>query len=97
MQDLLIRFAIESARYRQALIADPKGLIERQFKIFISDLDVRAVVDTADTLHVIVPYVPESGELTEADLGRVAGGAGRKAHFNEFTVTHNIDKASPVL
>lgn len=97
MQDLLIRFAAQDARYRQALIDDPKGLIEKQFGIFIPDLQVRAVVDTADTLHVIVPYVAGSGELSETDLERVAGGAGRKANFSEFTVTHNIDKASPIL
>lgn len=97
MQDLLIKFAIESPSFRQALIDDPKGLIEKQFNTSLTNIRVKAVADTADTIHVVVPFVMGSGELSEADLNKVAGGAGRKVKFSDFTITHSIDKASPIL
>jgi hypothetical protein len=37
-----------------------------------------------------------SGELSEAELSTVAGGAG-KVTFNPFSITRHVDKASPVL
>jgi type VI protein secretion system component Hcp len=37
-----------------------------------------------------------SRELSEAELSMVAGGAG-KVTFNPFSITRNVDKASPVL
>jgi hypothetical protein len=76
VQDLLSRFAIENPKYRQALLNDPKGLIEKQLNTSLGSYNVRAVADTADTVHVIVPYVASSGELSDADLEKVAGGKG---------------------
>ena len=32
------------------------------------------MADTADTVHVVIPYAPPEGELSDADLERVAGG-----------------------
>jgi hypothetical protein len=99
MQDLLIKFSLANPRYRQALIDDPKGLIERQFGTSLGDFRVTAVLDTADTVHVVVPYVASPGELTDADLKRVAGGTKRRssATLSEITVTHTVDKATPSL
>jgi len=38
-----------------------------------------------------------SGELSEAELSTVAGGAAGKVTFNPFSITRHVDKASPVL
>jgi hypothetical protein len=35
---------------------------------------VKTVVETADTAYVIVPHTPGEGELSDADLEKVAGG-----------------------
>jgi hypothetical protein len=97
VQDLLSKFTLENPKYRQALIKDPKGLIEKQFNTSLGNTKVKAVVDTADTVHVVVPYVASEGELSDADLEKVAGGkqdikaecnlkAGQYASNN--TVTH---------
>ena len=32
------------------------------------------MVDTAETVHVVIPYVAKEGELSDADLEKVAGG-----------------------
>lgn len=74
VQDLLSRFATESVKYRAALLANPKSVIERQLNTSLGSIQVKAIAETADTVYVIVPHVPASGELSDADLERVAGG-----------------------
>ena len=79
VQDLLIKFAAENPQYRQELLRNPKGLIERQFNTSLGNIKIKALADTADTVHVAVPYVASSGELSDADLEKVAGGKGQDA------------------
>jgi hypothetical protein len=79
VQDLLIKFAAENPQYRQELLRNPKGLIERQFNTSLGNINIKAIADTADTVHVAVPYVASAGELSDADLERVAGGKGSDA------------------
>ncbi len=78
MQDLVNKFASENPSYRKALVADAKGTIEKQFNISLGSARVKAVTDTADTVHVVVPHVPAEGELSDADLETVAGGGGKE-------------------
>jgi hypothetical protein len=74
VQDLLAKFAIENRRYRQALIADPKAIVEKQLNTSLGSVKVKSVVETAETTYVVVPYVAVDGELSDADLEKVAGG-----------------------
>jgi hypothetical protein len=74
IQDLVGKFAIENPKYRQALLTDPKGIIEKQLNTSLGGVSVKAVADTADTVHVVIPYAAKEGELSDADLEKVAGG-----------------------
>ncbi len=74
VQDLVGKFAAENPKYREALLKDPKGVIEKQLNTSIGSLKVKAVADTADTVHVVIPYAAAEGELSDADLEKVAGG-----------------------
>jgi hypothetical protein len=74
VQDLLAKFALENPKYRQALIADPKAIIEKQLNTSLGDVSVKAVVETAEVAYVVVPYMAAEGELSDADLEKVAGG-----------------------
>lgn len=76
MMDLLAKFATEHPYYRKALIENPKDVVGRQFQIPIPDhLDIKVVEDTAETLHVVLPYMVASGsELSNADLEALSGG-----------------------
>jgi hypothetical protein len=74
IQDLVGKFALENPKYRAALVSDPKAIIEKQLNTSLGDVTVKAVVDTANTVHVIVPHAAAEGELSDADLERVAGG-----------------------
>lgn len=74
VQDLVGKFAAENPKYRSALLKDPKAVIEKQLNTSIGGLKVKAVADTADTVHVVIPYSAAEGELSDADLEKVAGG-----------------------
>jgi hypothetical protein len=74
VQDLVGKFAAENPKYRDALLKDPKAIIEKQLNTKLGGLKVKAVADTADTVHVVIPYAAAEGELSDADLEKVAGG-----------------------
>jgi hypothetical protein len=40
----------------------------------MGSINVKSVVETPDTMYVVVPYVAQEGELSDADLEKVAGG-----------------------
>ena len=72
VQDLVSKFATENPKYRAAIIADPKGTIERQLNAPLGSTKVKAVADTADTYHIVVPYVATEGELSDAERAEYA-------------------------
>jgi hypothetical protein len=74
VQDLLAKFAVDNPKYRDALVKDPKSVIERQLNTSLGNVKVKAVVETADTVYVVVPHIASEGELSDADLEKVAGG-----------------------
>ena len=90
VQDLLNKFAIDNPKYRAALLADPKGTIERQLNTSLGAVKVKAIAETADTVYVVVPHVPGAGELSDADLETVAGG------FKDITAECDVYGGSAV-
>jgi hypothetical protein len=74
LHDLLARFAVENPKYREALINDPKTVLEKQLGSSLGNVTVKSVQETPDTMYVVVPYVQKEGELSDADLENVAGG-----------------------
>jgi hypothetical protein len=76
VQDLLSKFAAENPANRQALINNPKAVIEQQLKTSLGDAEVKAVVETADIIYVVVPYVAADVPLSEGELAALSGGSG---------------------
>ncbi len=79
MNDLIAGFAVKDPEYRAALVRNPKKVVALQLNQELPDaLKVVVVQDTADTLHLVLPYMPKEGEeLSDADLESVAGGKGK--------------------
>src|SRR5438477_4458082 len=76
IQDLLFKFSKNTPSYRAALLKNPKAVLEGQLGSKIPDsIHVKAVEETADTMYVVVPFVPQAGsELSDSALEMVAGG-----------------------
>jgi hypothetical protein len=76
LNDLLAGFAAKNEKYRDALLKDPKDVIERQLNNKLPEsLAVKVVQDTSSTMHIVLPHVPGEGEeLSDSDLESVAGG-----------------------
>ena len=94
VQDLLAKFAVENPKYREALVRDPKSIIEKQFGASLGNVKVKAVVETPDTTYVVVPHVPAEGELSDRDLEKVAGG--KNDTINATCVTVGIGGGNTV-
>lgn len=76
LQDFITQKAAGDALYRQALLSDPKGLLEKHLGQALPDwLNVQVVEEKADTVYVIAPHVA-ADELDDADLEMIAGGKG---------------------
>lgn len=76
MQDLLAKFSTENDEYREALLKNPRAVVQEQFKIEIPEsVTIKVIQESADTVYVVLPHVVEEGaELSDADLEMVAGG-----------------------
>ena len=74
VQDLLAKFAVANPKYRDALVKDPKAVIERQLNTSLGNVKVKSVMETADTVYVVIPHIASEGQLSDADLEKVAGG-----------------------
>ena len=85
IQDLLFKFSRNTPSYRAALLKNPKAVLEGQLGTSIpASITVKAVEETADTMYVVVPYVPQAGaELSDSALEMVAGGKGESSdHYD---------------
>jgi hypothetical protein len=78
IQDLLMKFSKSNPTYREALLKNPKAVVEGQMGGKLpSGITVKAVEETPNTIYVVVPYVAKAGdELSDGDLEAVAGGKG---------------------
>jgi hypothetical protein len=81
--DLLSAHAATDPAFAKALLADPQAAVEQLFNTSLPvNHKVVAVEQPANTWVVVVPtggVVGEDGELSDADLEGVAGGAGVSA------------------
>ena len=76
----LVERSLEDESLRQRLLANPKGALEEELGIRLPDnIEIRAVEETADTIYLVLPLrstdAQEASELSDLELGTVAGGA----------------------
>ena len=82
IQDLVGKFAAENPKYRAALLSNPKATIEKQLNTTLGATTVKAVADTADTVHVIDPVRGRRGRAV--GLGSRARRRWQAGHHGEL-------------
>jgi hypothetical protein len=78
VEDRLTSRAMNDPDFRQQLINDPKAAVQDEMGVAVpSELTITVLEETPDTLYLVIPatiQVSSSGELSDAELGAVAGG-----------------------
>jgi hypothetical protein len=75
------------ASFKKQLLADPAAALKQQGIDVPRGLQVKVVENTDQVLYLVLPPKP-SGEISEEDLERVAGG---------ISVMRTTDKSSPTI
>jgi hypothetical protein len=74
----LIEKAWKDDAFRQALVTDPRGALERDLGAKLpAGVQVKVVAESADTFYLVLPANPDrapAGQLTDQQLEAVAGG-----------------------
>jgi len=86
INDIIAGFATKDAKYREALLSDPKRIVSSQMGQKLPDfLNVKVVEESADTIYLVLPHSPAEGdELSDADLEMVAGGKDDEGGGNTY-------------
>ena len=79
VEDRLMSRAANDPAFRRQLIDDPQGAIRDELGVSLpSEVKITVLQETPDQLYLVLPQTVEaapSGELSDAELGAVAGGA----------------------
>lgn len=74
----IVRRSMEDGSFRQELLRNPKSALEQHLgRQLPENVEVRAVEDTPERVHLVVPsksLTERYGELSDEDLDVVAGG-----------------------
>ena len=64
---------------KQRFMADPKAVLAERGIDMPDNIDVKVVENSDNTVHITMPMAPDGdgdGELSDEELGNVAGGTG---------------------
>ena len=80
LEQALIEKAMNDEAFRKELIADPKGLIEKETGMKLPEtFNVKVLEEDAQSFYLVLPNPVKPGtedELSEAELEMVSGGGG---------------------
>ncbi len=65
---------LKDGAFKRRFMADPKGVLAEQGMLVSDEIELKVVEDTKKVAHIVLP-LEASGELSDAELGKVAGGA----------------------
>ena len=72
MHDALQQRAVEDSEFRAELLADPKGIVNREYGVEIPDsIDIKVHDSDLNTIHLSLP--PQE-QLTEEQLRAISAG-----------------------
>jgi len=74
--DKVVEQAQKNPKYYQQLMADPRGLMEKQLGTPIpKSVNIKVLEEAPDAYYIVLPaFAKEGEELSDSDLEKVAGG-----------------------
>src|SRR5262245_36486748 len=60
--------------YKARLMADPAAVLKEAGVDLPAGMKLKAVENTGDTMHFVLPAPPAEGEMSEESLSKVSGG-----------------------
>ena len=82
----IVEKATSDSAFRQQLVSDPRGTLESELGVSLpAGVDVTVVEETPSSYYLVLPPagVTPGSELSDQDLGAVAGGSGNS--WNDTT------------
>jgi hypothetical protein len=70
----VIQKCAKDKAFKRRFVADPKGVLAEEGLLVSDQVELKVVEDTPKVVHLVLP-LEASGELSDADLAKVAGGA----------------------
>ena len=87
VQRSIVQRSLQDESFRQRLLEDPRATMEQELGVRLpAEVQVQAVEETAETIYLVLPStspVGQGSELSEQELGAVAGGGDPTA--SEYT------------
>jgi hypothetical protein len=71
----LLRRAVADAGLRERLLGSPRATVEEELGITLPpELEVEVLQETGRRVYLVLPPAGETGELSDGELARAAGG-----------------------
>ncbi|MGK0189172.1 MAG: hypothetical protein ACI9R3_004989 [Verrucomicrobiales bacterium] len=85
IEEIVIENATKYPKYREALLTDPKKIVETQLNNTLPDnVTVEIVQESAGKIYIRLPHlIADGSELSDEDLEQVAGGKDDTYSCNE--------------
>jgi len=75
VEERIVAKAREDSEFRKALLQDPKSVIEKELKMTIPrGIEIEVMEEQPNKFYLVLPVDPESVELPDEMLKKVAGG-----------------------
>src|SRR5258708_2539234 len=91
IQQKIIARATNDETFRQELLKNPKAVLEHELGVIIApEVGIQIYEDTPTTIHLVLPgklQADDKRELSDAELGKVAGGPRGPGWMKELSET----------
>ncbi|PTX99691.1 NHLP leader peptide family natural product precursor [Verrucomicrobia bacterium LW23] len=78
----IVELAASNPEFREAFIANPRAVIERQFGLRIpASVSLNVVQESPTSLCMVLPAASTEGKLSDKELEAVAGGSDKLSDF----------------